>query len=115
MKILNKNKEVIKTVAQNAAKSAKGAISKIKSKTIKTPKTPTNFNLLSILWSFLSIILFKIPLVSKIISWYAKTSWWKLTFRILTRVRKAFIIFNALIAIYALIDITGFSTDNIIA
>lgn len=113
---LLKNKEILKT------------ISKIKSK-VSTPKKVINLPkstkskpiLSSILSSFIGIfsfILFKIPLVSKltrkIIRWYVKTKWWKVIFDILVKLRKGFIIFNALIAIYALVDITGFSTDNII-
>lgn len=66
----------------------------------------------------ITFILFKIPLVGKLIrkitTWYVKTKWWKLILDILVKLRKGFIIFNALIAIYALVDITGFSTDNII-
>ena len=57
----------------------------------------------------------KIPGVSKLTKvmklWYGRTTWWK----ILVQVRKAFIVFNALIGLYAVIKITGFSPDNLLA
>nr|YP_010170403.1 hypothetical protein K8K84_mgp067 [Phanerochaete carnosa]QRZ60385.1 hypothetical protein [Phanerochaete carnosa] len=82
-------------------------------------KINKNFSFITYILSFLTFILYKIPIVSKmtkkIVTWYIKTNWWKLLFGILVKIRKAFIILNALIAIYALVDITGFSSDNIIA
>lgn len=57
----------------------------------------------------------KIPVLSKIIGtlakWYGKTTIWKL----LVSFRKLFVIFNALLGILAVIKITGFGTDNILA
>ena len=42
---------------------------------------------------------------------YGKSGWWKM----LMRVRKAFVWFNALLGFYAVINIVGFSADNILA
>jgi len=57
----------------------------------------------------------KIPFIGRIITilslWYDKTTWWK----ILIKVRKLFIIFNALIGMYVVYKTTGFSTDNFLA
>jgi hypothetical protein len=57
----------------------------------------------------------KIPIISKIIKglslWYGRTTWWK----ILVQMRKVFIIFNALIGVYTVFKVTGFSTDNLFA
>ena len=56
----------------------------------------------------------KLPLVSKLIKllsvWYGRTNWWKL----LVNLRKAFVILNALIGVYATYKLTGFSPNNII-
>lgn len=57
----------------------------------------------------------KLPYIKKLISllalWYGRTTWWK----ILIKVRKMFIIFNAMIGLMIVIKTTGFSTDNIYA
>lgn len=57
----------------------------------------------------------KIPFLGKIVKvgtiWYGKTTW----FRILVLLRKWFIIMNALIGVYAVFKVTGFSKDNILA
>jgi len=57
----------------------------------------------------------KIPFLGKIIAlisfYYGKTTWWK----ILVKIRKAFIIFNALIGIYVVIKTTGFGVDTFYA
>jgi len=57
----------------------------------------------------------RMPIVGKILTvlslWYGKTSWWK----ILSKLRRIFIIFNALIGVVLVFKTTGFSTDNIFA
>ena len=57
----------------------------------------------------------KLPIIGGLIKrmsiWYGKTTIWTL----LVLFRKMFIILNALIGIYAVTKITGFSGDNIIA
>ena len=57
----------------------------------------------------------KLPIIGGLIkrmsAWYGKTTIWTL----LVLFRKIFIILNALIGLYAVTKITGFSTDNIIA
>ena len=58
--------------------------------------------------------LHKIPGVSKLTTllklWYGRTTWWKM----LVTIRKVFVILNALIGVYAVISISGFSLDNLI-
>ena len=57
----------------------------------------------------------KIPVFGRIITllslWYGKTTWWK----ILIKIRKGFIIFNALIGVLMVYKTVGFSYDNILA
>jgi hypothetical protein len=57
----------------------------------------------------------KIPFIGRIISvlglWYGKTTWWKL----LLKIRKLFVIFNAIIGVFVVFKTTGFSSDNILA
>src|SRR6201992_3749684 len=57
----------------------------------------------------------RMPIVGKILTvlslWYGKTSWWK----ILSKLRRIFIIFNALIGVVLVFKTTGFRTDNIFA
>ena len=68
-------------------------------------------------WLITAVIRYgdKIPIVSKFINilslWYGRTTWWK----ILISVRKAFVIFNAIIGVFTVFKITGFSTYNLIA
>jgi hypothetical protein len=54
-------------------------------------------------------------MVSKLITllsmWYGRTTWWKL----LIKARKIFIICNALIGVYTIMKITGFSSDNLVS
>lgn len=56
----------------------------------------------------------KIPIVGRLITlaslWYGKTTIWK----ILVKLRKVFIIFNAIIGAYLVFKTTGFSSDNIL-
>lgn len=56
----------------------------------------------------------KIPFISKYITflsiWFGRTSWW----RILVRIRKAFVIFNAIIGAFTVYKLTGYSTDTFI-
>jgi hypothetical protein len=56
----------------------------------------------------------KIPFIGRIITllslWYGKTTIWK----ILARLRKMFIIFNALIGVLLVFKTTSFNTDNIL-
>src|ERR1700753_97381 len=57
----------------------------------------------------------KIPIIRKVLAiigfWYGKSSWWK----ILIKIRKMFILFNALIGVIVVFKTVGFSTDNLIA
>ena len=57
----------------------------------------------------------KIPLIGRLITlaslYYGKTTIWK----ILVKIRKAFIIFNAALGVYMVFHTVGFSTDNILA
>jgi hypothetical protein len=57
----------------------------------------------------------KIPFIGKIISllgiWYGKTTIWK----ILIKIRKVFIIFNAILGVLMVYKTIGFSTDNLLA
>ena len=56
----------------------------------------------------------KIPFIAKWTKrlglWYGKTSWWVL----LVNIRKAFIVFNAIIGLYASLKLVGFSSNNVI-
>jgi len=56
----------------------------------------------------------KIPFFGKLITllslWYGRTTWWK----ILLRVRKAFIAFNAVIGMYMVYKSIGFGMDNVL-
>lgn len=56
----------------------------------------------------------RIPYIGRIVSllslWYGRTTIWK----ILVKIRKAFIVFNALIGVYIVFKSVGFSTDNLI-
>jgi hypothetical protein len=73
----------------------------------------------SMLWLYIITIILsyahKIPYIGKIIMllslWYGKTTWWK----ILVKIRKVFIIFNALIGVLLVFKTTGFSSDNVLA
>lgn len=67
---------------------------------------------------FLSTLLsygHKLPLIGKIFTklslWDGKTTIWQ----ILVKIRKLIIITNALIGVYAVLSISGFSYDNILA
>lgn len=57
----------------------------------------------------------KLPLIGTIFTklslWYGKTTIWQ----ILVKIRKLIIITNALIGVYAVLSISGFSYDNILA
>jgi len=57
----------------------------------------------------------KIPYIGRIITllglWYGRTTWWK----ILIKIRKIFIVFNAIIGVYIVFKTVGFSTDNLFA
>lgn len=56
----------------------------------------------------------RIPYIGRIISllslWYGRTTIWK----ILVKIRKVFIVFNAIIGVYIVFKSVGFSTDNLI-
>lgn len=56
----------------------------------------------------------KIPFLSKIITffslWYGKTTWWQ----IFSKLRKIFVIINALIGVYVVFKAVGFSFDNML-
>lgn len=68
------------------------------------------------LWLITGIIGYarKLPFISKFITflsiWYGKTTWWQ----ILGKVRKLFVIFNALIGVYVVFKAVGFSFDNML-
>jgi hypothetical protein len=73
----------------------------------------------SMLWLYIITIVLsyahKLPYIGKIIMllslWYGKTTWWK----ILVKIRKLFIVFNAIIGVLLVFKTTGFSSDNIFA
>ena len=56
----------------------------------------------------------KLPFISKIINflsiWYGKTTWWQ----IFGKLRKLFVVFNALIGVYVVFKAVGFSFDNML-
>lgn len=57
----------------------------------------------------------KLPIISKIINilslWYGKTAWW----RVLVNLRKAFMVFNALIGVCTVLNLSGFNIENFLA
>jgi len=57
----------------------------------------------------------KIPVIRGIVAilslYYSRTTWWKF----LGKIRKIFVIFNALIGMYVVVKTTGFSFDNVLA
>ncbi len=57
----------------------------------------------------------KIPLIRNVIAllslWYGRSTWWK----ILVKIRKLFITFNAIIGMYMVYKTTGFGFDNFLA
>ncbi|SRR6266478_1116471 len=57
----------------------------------------------------------KIPIVRNVIAlfslWYGRSTWWK----ILVKIRKAFITFNAIIGMYMVYKTTGFGYENLLA
>lgn len=69
------------------------------------------------LWVISGILAYsrKLPFINKFINllsfWYGRTTIWK----ILVKIRKIFIIFNALLGVLLVFKTTGFSTDNILA
>lgn len=73
----------------------------------------------SMLWLYIITIVLsyahKLPYIGRIITllslWYGRTTWWK----ILVKIRKVFIVFNALIGVLLVFKTTGFSSDNIFA
>jgi hypothetical protein len=67
--------------------------------------------LLSWLLFFVNKLPFIKPIVTLLSLYYGRTTWWKL----LVKIRKAFIIFNAAIGVYIVFKTTGFSYDNILA
>lgn len=97
---------------QDAIKAQLDLVSKTAS-----PQGPAQSNIKGLIKPFLftSIIsnLHRIPGVPRLIKllslWYGRTTWWK----ILVMLRKAFVLMNALIGMFAIIKISGFSMDNI--
>jgi hypothetical protein len=73
----------------------------------------------SMLWLYIITIVLsyahKLPYIGRIITllslWYGRTTWWK----ILIKIRKVFIVFNAIIGVLLVFKTTGFSSDNIFA
>jgi len=69
------------------------------------------------LWLVTAVLSYahKIPFIKQIISvlslWYGRTTFWK----ILIKLRKAFIIFNAIIGVYMVYKTVGFSYENVLA
>jgi hypothetical protein len=63
----------------------------------------------------ITIFAHKIPFIGRVISllgfWYGKTTIWK----ILIKIRKLFIIFNAILGVIMVYKTIGFSTDNLLA
>lgn len=118
--ILRKQLEEAKNELHEGQKLQKG----VSSQTIKTSpgkqeittkfmKSFSPFAMISLLGTLLTYG-HKLPIIGKIIRRisiiYARTTIWKL----LVKLRKAFIVMNAIIGIYLLIHITGFNQDNII-
>jgi hypothetical protein len=69
------------------------------------------------LWVITTVLAYahKIPFIGRIITllsiWYGRTTIWK----ILVRIRKIFIAFNALIGVYMVYKSVGFGPDNVLA
>jgi hypothetical protein len=69
------------------------------------------------LWLITGVLSYahKIPYIGRIITllslWYGRTTWWKL----LLKLRRMFVTFNAIIGVYMVFKLTGFSTDNLLA
>lgn len=69
------------------------------------------------LWLITGVLSYaqKIPFIGRIVPllglWYGKTTWWK----ILVKLRKMFVIFNAIIGVLMVYKTVGFSSDNILA
>jgi|ERR1700712_1594488 len=113
-------------------KSLQQELERIKQKQILSPIPSTDSNQNSIkdsyiqrmymrsgaLWLYLITgilgYLHKIPFIGPIITllsfWYGRTTIWK----ILSKIRKGFVILNALIGLYLVIKTTGFSSDNVL-
>lgn len=71
---------------------------------------------LGLLW-FITLIIgwaHKIPILKTILGflglWYGRTTWWQM----FGHIRKAFVVFNAVIGLLVMLNITDFSMDNII-
>jgi len=66
------------------------------------------------LWGLSRVIYFaqKIPYLSKVVGFlslvYGRTTWWK----ILLKIRKLFVVFNAIIGMYVVYKTTGFGVDT---
>ena len=108
--------EAAAKAAARAAKAAAKAADKVKKvKVRKQTFLLKAFSPFTFLISGLLAYGSKIPVISKttkVLSvWYGRTTWWKM----LVYMRKGFIIINAIIGVYTVFRITGFSTDNIIA
>jgi hypothetical protein len=97
-------------------------LKKNKTNLVEHPQSKNNSPLLSrasapILFIITSLLSYghKIPFISKIINllslWYGKTTWWKL----LIKARKIFVICNAMIGVYTVLKISGFSSDNLVS
>src|ERR1700755_2893112 len=122
----NNNKLTLKSLQQELAAIKAAKTSTIKTDTanavghdIKDSYIQKLYMKSSGIWLFLITGILgyahRMPIVGKILTvlslWYGKTSWWK----ILSKLRRIFIIFNALIGVVLVFKTTGFSTDNIFA
>ena len=108
--------EAAAKAAARAAKAAAKAADKVKKVKVKKQSFLLKaFSPFTFLISGLLAYGSKIPVISKatkVLSvWYGRTTWWKM----LIYMRKCFIIINAIIGVYTVFRITGFSTDNVIA
>ena len=108
--------EAAAKAAARAAKAAAKAADKVKKVKVKKQNFLLKaFSPFTFLISGLLAYGSKIPVISKatkVLSiWYGRTTWWKM----LIYLRKCFIVINAIIGVYTVFRITGFSTDNVIA
>src|SRR5882757_5665469 len=69
------------------------------------------------LWLFTGVLGYarKIPIIGRLITlaslWYGRTTWWK----ILVKIRKLFIIFNAIIGMFIVFKTTGYNHETFLA
>lgn len=119
--MMNKNKLTLKALKaelelMKASKALKPT-NNMKKSYLKNINTKFRENSMFMLYIFSGILAYahKIPFIGRIISllsvWYGRTTWWK----ILIKIRKLFILFNAAIGVLMVYKTVGFSPDNILA